>query len=97
MQFQIREEIRGILVAFEDEKKSQNLSRSRLKAEENKLLELKEKVRQERQTILAAISKMASAESKIESKIKALEGFAQVCNFSKQKDFITASGASVFN
>ena len=74
-------EVRGILLALEDEKNSQNLSRAKMKVQEKKIGELKAKVKDERETILTAAAKMFQVEAKIETKIKALEDFARVNAF----------------
>ena len=73
-------ELRGILVALEEERKDIGAKRNRITEFQEKLAEQKSCVAEERKTVLEAVAKLGLAEKKFAAKMK---GFEEVANVSR--------------
>lgn len=74
----MKEEVRGILLALEDEKKSLKASRAKLKAEQDQVGEMKQAIRKERHTVLEAVAKLMQVDAQTDAKVRLVDDVLQV-------------------
>ena len=73
-----RSELRGILLALEEERRDVEARRRRIAEFQEKLSEQRSSVAEERKTVLEAVTKLGLAEKKFVAKIKDFEEVANV-------------------
>ena len=78
-------ELRGILVALEEERRDIGARRRRVAEFQEKLAEQRSSVTEERKTVLEAVAKLGLAEKKFAAKIKDFEDVANVSTRGREK------------
>ncbi len=75
---QTQSELRGVLLALDEERRSLTARKEKLNRFQGRLAEQREAVQEERKTILEAVAKLGWAEKKFAAKMKEFESIAGV-------------------